>query len=360
MKNIYNFFYVFTICCHLFSCKQKKESLPYAETIVHYLVNTSLRPDSLPKQIWGMPISFLGVDAMENELYFIFPRYGIKRADVLQKICQDTSDVFFAPCANGDCTFGSMQGNVDSIVPFRMPINNLKFDTNLVFRTQLKSILYSIDLKHLHKVQDTNMYYHFPNVMIVTGVFENENKAMNIGSYISKKGDTLLSSLANRLTINCHSLEQKAQALLKFVTNEIEYSYADYWYQSEIVRTAHEVLLTGLADCSGKSTLYASLLEQLDIPYCLLYYPHHMNIGVPGNFSLRNNYYFKIENTVYFEAETTTPNFVIGESRLSNGDALNTILLYQIPRKSKDIINVKTNAPVYTKWLHEIENQSAN
>jgi hypothetical protein len=332
------------------ACKKPKKTIPYAATVLHYLQNRPLRADSFTKQLWQLPIDYLGLDPKEKEVYFLYPRYGYTRAQVLNKLCQDTADVFFPPCDAGMCQFGSMEGNVDSIVPFRMPLSNLKFDPNIILHTKLKKYTYNISLKELEKIQDSTMYYNTPNTMQLSNVLDVDVQCSNIGSYISKKGDTLLTNWAKKITQNCTTNEQKAQALLEFVTNEIDYSYADYWYDMEIVRNAHEVIMTGLADCSGKSTLFASLLEQLGIPYCLLYYYKHMNVGVVGNFTNINNYTIEINKVQYHVAETTIPNFKIGTSQTNDIDFKKELILYQVPNKSNQVINSKTKTPIRLVW----------
>lgn len=45
-------------------------------------------------------------------------------------------------------------------------------------------------------------------------------------------------------------------------------------------------------------------------------------------------------------AETTTPNFKIGESLLSNPEILTKVLLFQSPKTSEHIYDVKSNSVV--------------
>jgi hypothetical protein len=139
--------------------------------------------------------------------------------------------------------------------------------------------------------------------------------------------------------------EEKAQALLRFVTNQITYSYEDLWYETEIAKRAHEVLLSGDGDCSAKTTLYASLLEQCDIPYCLLYYKNHVNVGVQGKFEVTNGYIQVIHNIKYAVAETTVENFIIGKSSIENVSIISKLQFYQQPRLGATIFNAITNEP---------------
>jgi hypothetical protein len=140
--------------------------------------------------------------------------------------------------------------------------------------------------------------------------------------------------------------EEKMQALLHFVTNEIEYSYEDYWYETEITKRAHEVLISGMADCSGKSTLLASLLEAQDLPYTLLYFNRHVNIGVPGSFPDENGLSITIGKKKYYYAETTIPDFQIGKSVVESDGLLNKVYYYQKPQTRKYIYLVSNDQPL--------------
>jgi Transglutaminase-like superfamily len=327
---------------------------PLKETLLYYMVHNAIQPDSLEKQVWHEAIYFNGMDAEAQELYFLCPRFNFDRQKMLQKLCIDTTTITYAPCQSGDCTFGNMQGNVDKIVPFKFDVKNLKYDSNMVFNCKLKTESYSISLKALHYTLDSSLYYHTGNAMMLVHPIDNATHSANIGHFISKKGDTILTHLAERITKNCVTNESKAQALLDFVSTQITYSYEDFWYQNEITKTAHEVLFTGIADCSGKSTLYASLLEQLDVPYCLFYFKNHLNIGVAGKFKNDNKYGFEIYKTYYCMAETTVPNFKIGQSLLQDDARLKELFLYQVPRTSANVKQFSDN--VSLKFFNKEDN----
>jgi Transglutaminase-like superfamily len=349
-------FYILIIIVILLfdACKNKSGvSDPLKETLLYYMVHKSIQPDSMEQQVWHEPIYFNGLDPDEKELYFLCPRYNFNKAKMLQSLCIDTNQIFYAPCDKGDCLFGNMQGNVDSIIPFKFKISNLKFNTNIVFNRKLKTQNYYISLAALCKTLDSNLYYHTGKNMELTKPIGDAKYCANIGHFISKKGDTILTRLAKSITTNCSNSESKMQALLDFVSTEITYSYEDFWYQSEITKTAHEVLFTGIADCSGKSTLYASLLEQLDLPYCLFYFQNHLNIGLQGNFVNNNKYSFKINNREYMMAETTVPKFKIGSSLLQNDEKLKDLFLYQVPQTSPNVKQYSDN--VSLKLFDKVE-----
>lgn len=313
---------------------------PAQETALYYLYNRSLLSDTLARIIWDIPVDFRGYDPEEKQLYFLFKR-NVGRAKVLSAMCLDTGKVEFAPCESGPCEFGGMSGNIDGYYVFRIPEQNLKVDSNRAMNCLLKDYPLQLSLKELSHLRDSSITYNTPPYMDLTNFAGYQVKCGNIGSYISQGGkDAFIKRLAEQLTSNAKTPEEKYTLLLNFVSHKILYSFEDYWYEAEITKRAHEVVFSGEADCSGKSTLYASLLEALHLPYCLLYFEHHMNVGVPGKFPAENGYQIDLEGTRYFMAETTVPGFEIGKSRLSNVEILEHPTFYQIPNKSEAVLEV--------------------
>lgn len=265
----------------LFSCQNKKTNLNSAQkTAFYYLYNKSLITDTFSRVLFKMPIDFRGINVEENQMYFIFKK-ELGKSKTIQKVTIDTSLVEFAPCESGFCNFGGLQGNIDGYYAFKTSPNNLKIDSFLKIKCSLASLNYEVSFKELSNSMDTSISYNTPK-----NIYLGENySAANVGSYISKKDkDPIIKRLATFLTKGLITNDEKAQRLLDFVSSEIMYSYEDYWYQSEITKRAHEVLISGDGDCSSKTILYASLLEQCDINYCLLYFDKHVNVGVQGNF----------------------------------------------------------------------------
>ncbi|MCC5789781.1 MAG: hypothetical protein JJT75_09105 [Opitutales bacterium] len=98
--------------------------------------------------------------------------------------------------------------------------------------------------------------------------------------------------------------------------------------------------------CSGMTTLFASLLEQIGADYYLVYYPGHINIAVAGNFPRSTpELGFSYRNRLYFIAETTVRNFRIGEPRLKDFSMLDYRFL-QKPGDDSAVIDSVTRRPI--------------
>ncbi len=331
-------------CILLFitGCKKESKQTQAQQTAIHYLYLPALISDTFSRVMWHPAIDFRGLDTKENLLYFIAKK-ELAKPDMLKMLTIDSTQIEYAPCESGMCEFGGMKGNIDGYYAFRIPCSNLQVDTTKLFKYKYNSTTLDMSFKDLMKELDDSVYYNTGKTIDLTHYFGREIYASNIGAYVSKKGkDNVIKKLADRITEGLKSNEEKAQSLLQFVTTNISYSYEDLWYETEVAKRAHEVLLSGDGDCSGKTTLYASLLEQCDIPYCLLYYKNHVNVGVQGTYPEENGYTQTVENKKYAVAETTVENFIIGKTKIDKSEIISDLLFYQNPHISPFIFNAKT------------------
>ncbi|MBL7764463.1 MAG: transglutaminase domain-containing protein [Chitinophagaceae bacterium] len=328
---------------------------PAQETAIHYLYQSSLLTDTFSRVLWQVPVDFRGIDIAHDSLYFIF-KITEDRARILNRVALDTTKVEFANCPSGDCQFGGLQGRIDGYAAFRMRTDNLKVDTQQVLHCLLKKDSLSLRFNDFMQEMDTNICYHTPKYLDLSAAMQTKSYSISIGSFISRKGkDRVIRKLVDSLCKGLTTVEDKAQILLDYVTNNIAYSYEDFWYDTEITKRAHEVLYSGEADCSGMSTLLASLYEEAGVPYCLLYFKNHMNIGVAGKFVPVNRYTVDIKGKTWYFAETTTPGFVIGQTRLSNDEIYDAYLFYHIPYESEFVMDGKTHQPLAYVDLEEEE-----
>lgn len=315
-----------------------KEKLDaHQETALYYLLNKSLISDTFSRMLFQAPIDFRAMDPKEDLLYFVFSK-ELNKDKMVQAIARDTSKIEYAPCENGDCYFGGLRGNVDKLVALRIQTNNLRVDTNMYFPLKLNKLKDSLSFQETHDLLDTAIYYGGKKYFDV-----GRNPAANLGALVMKKNEkSPIYKLAQHIKGNTSREEKIIQKVQNFVANEVTYSYADFWYRREIFQRAHEVLISGFGDCSGKTVLMASLLEQLDIPYQILYYQDHVNIGVKGNFSNLNEYNCTIGDDKYYLSECTCVDFQIGTSLLEK-DVLPELRFYQYPKKSGDIFSIQSN-----------------
>lgn len=135
-----------------------------------------------------------------------------------------------------------------------------------------------------------------------------ELNGMLIKTNLAPRGE--LSALAASLVEGCGGNDGcEAQKLFDYVT-AIQYK-TDY-----TSRNAKAVIESGWGDCDDKSNLFASLLNERQIPYLFIYVPRHVFVAVHINDTSVVpfiNASLTVQNKRYFYAETTASGSKIGE-----------------------------------------------
>lgn len=159
-------------------------------------------------------------------------------------------------------------------------------------------------------------------------------KFMNHGALVTKKGEKFLTDFVEQIIHGTSSNEEKIQAISDFVTEQITYDEKDFYFGREFLQRATETLLAKTADCSNKSILMASMLEQIGAEYLMVYSDNHIFIAVPrGNFPASNGYTFSFDDKKWVVVETTVPKFKIGITKLTKENLVKDIKYIQIPNE---------------------------
>jgi len=310
-------------------------------TILSYLG----QPDFAGKEFWqklsNTKTEIEMIDFSEGNIYLSIDTNDYSKK-ILDLICINPKQIEFGKTEQADRYF------------FRLPIDNLKIDLSKKVRYQFGKITYDISIPELYAfISNRSVYGGYLNVL---RSIENNTIAIffNHGAFVAKKGEVSLEKLASRITAGATSKEAKAQKLLDFVTAEIEYDYAEALSSAETLKRPNETLMTKRSDCSGKVILYASLLEQADIDYRLLYIGDssvdHISVAVEGSYPNSNNLEFELGTKKYSVAETTIEEFKIGRSIpatvFGHKIRLSYIKYIQKPGKDSKILDVKTGEPL--------------
>lgn len=282
-------------------------------------------------------------DWVNKDVYFSYPQADAKEfEEFTQKFFINRTKLEPGKESDGKIQLGryTMTLTPESQYFFRTPFDNVKIETNQTVTFSYKTATYDISLGELNNfVNDSAVY----GGRMIAGKSEGKNPVLafaNHGVMVSKPNEPSLNRFTKQLLKDelAGNREEKIQKLLDFVTNEIEYSYSEALSPGETLKRADETLMTRSADCSNKTILMASLLEQIGEDYLLLYAPQHITVAVPqGNFANENKLDFKWDNKDWMIAETTVPNFKIGKTKVNESIVLGTINYVQNP-KQIDII----------------------
>lgn len=335
--------YVFFILCFMLlsSCsllnnnKDQEKPLTYEDYQLH-AANMIAQP-----MFYGDSILYkmTGTDA-DLEMFYIdtkkiyFSCLYTKLDDVLSKLAINTDSVEVELPVQEE-------SDPEARAHFNMYARNFKIDTSKLIEVKYHSAVYRITIPQM-----VGFVTMKSNLRGGAFAITPDNKRMiSHGVVVAVKGEPSLTDLTKQLTAKTNTAEQNAQQLLDFVTSEIEYSDAEATRGGETIKRPDEILFTRNSDCSGKTILYGSLLQQINAKWCILYYDRHVCIGVAGNFKPKNAAKITIDSTDYYIAEITAPGSIIGEYIWSDMK-VEDLEFYQIPENGSAIIDYKTKKPL--------------
>ena len=324
---------------------QDRQQSGLRDVVLSYLSQPKFSNPDFLKQITGTDAEFQMLDLKDEMVYLSIPKSNCSK-DTFKELTLNLDAVEFGKTANGDISgdrirLGDYILRKSGSYFFRFPIDDFRVDESDMININYKSTNYSLTMQELQDFADKKSIYG-GDLKAVTSIDKQGvyHIVINHGAYVAKKGEKSLERLVDSLTGDENLKERKAQKLLDFVTRELKYDYSDVNPDYEIMKRPNEVLMTKGSDCSGKIILYASLLEQTNTDYRLIYMDDHIAVAVEGDYSDRNELDFNLGDKIYSIAETTANGFQIGASMLNMNIA--DIKYIQKPGLESKIYNAKT------------------
>lgn len=227
---------------------------------------------------------------------------------------------------------------------FKTPIDNIKFDPATVLKFPFKLATYTLNMSELTAfLENTSIFGGRMNARMeqmragVPVVFANH------GALVARPEETSLRRFVEELTRDIPAdgegaREARVQRVLDFVSSEIKYDLRETTYNFELLKRPNEVLMSGQSDCSNKTILLGSLLEQLGEDYLFVYTPDHITVAVKqGGFPVSNGLFLAWQDEVWLIAEGTAPGFRIGVDRVREEKRFKQFQHIQRPR-DRDVI----------------------
>ncbi|MEA3449946.1 MAG: transglutaminase-like domain-containing protein [Patescibacteria group bacterium] len=291
-----------------------------ARMVIMYLGQPVFGGENFLHQVTGCKIANVEMVNFDEEvIYFSIPSKDYSRQE-LGKLANSINRVEFGLTKyskelkikkndDGPIILGKYQYLVFNNYFFRIGFDNFRVGREKFVYQFSGGMSYDITLSELDAFgRNVNTYNGKILAMLKSGVV-----MVNHGAWVAKK-EASLTRLVNRITQSHKSSIDKIQALLDFVNNEIQNNLQETLVDYETMKRPNEVLMAGRGDCSGKTTLLASLIEQLGFSYRLVYFDGHITLGVACSESFSNrDAYFEWRGESYLILETTTPYFKIGD-----------------------------------------------
>jgi hypothetical protein len=312
------------------------------DTTVMMLAQPGFTGDGFRQQILGKGRLVKFVWSLKDA-YFVFPESDASEFEAfLNKYFADRTNVDFGKVEDGELKLGGYSLPVSPEVAhfFRSPLNNIRINPKQDLTFQLKDATYNISLGEIHNLANNSEVY---GGRMVARVPERRDGPQfvfaNHGIMVAKPDEPSLKRLTDELLKDVGpTREARIQRLVDFVSNDIEYSFTEAVGTRETLKRANETLMTGNGDCSNKTILLASLLEQIGEEYMLVYCPQHITVAIPqGNFADDNKLDFDWSHKNWLIAETTLPGFQVGKTHVTEANRLTHINYVQDP-KNADVI----------------------
>ena len=288
-------------------------------TMISYLSNPIFTNDDFCEQLTHTKAKLEINQLDERKLYFSIKKEAFEGEKTIKKLCIDSKSVEFSKVKNGNLELGNYRFNDTTALFFRFPDSLLRVPKKIQFQVNYKSFNYTISDKELSNFISNKSIYGGNYYITKNGKKDGNIYGMNHGAMVSIKNEPSLQRFAKQIIRQCKTHEQKIQTLLTFVTNQISYNFDEANSGGETLKRPNEVLMSKSSDCSGKTILFASFLEQINADYRLVYMSGHISVFVKGKFESRNKYLLKADGATFHLAETTCPDFIIGETILNDG-----------------------------------------
>lgn len=312
------------------------------ESMVFLLAQPSFSGDEFREQLLGNG-RIAKYAWKDKQVYFTYPESSEEEfQEFLKKYIFDSAKVDFGKLENERIKLDDYELRISPAASrfFKTSTDNFRLDTKQSLTFPFGDISYSPSLDELRNLSNNSQLYRGRLVTKASGRKDEPQMIFaNHGIMVARPEEPSLKRLAEEILKGAGpSREERIQRLVDFVSSQIEYSFTEAVAPTEKLKRASETLMTRTADCSNKTILLASLLEQIKEEYVLLYCPKHITVAVPqGNFQNANGLDFTWSQKPWMIAETTLPGFQIGMTKVMDANKLTRVNYVQDPKLS-DVI----------------------
>jgi hypothetical protein len=310
------------------------------DTTVMMLAQPTFSGEDFRQQVLGKGRLVKFVRSLKDA-YFIFPADNDNEfQQFVGKYFVDRSKIDYAKNENGEDELGGYKIPAENGIKFfRTSLENIQIDPTQQLSFKLPDATYNVSLNELRNLVNNSELYGGKLIARMPGRRDEPQFVFaNHGIMVAKPGEPSLGRLVDELLKDVpNDRNARIQRLVDFVSKDIEYSFVEA-SSGETLKRASETLMTRSGDCSNKTILLASLLEQIGEEYLLIYVPQHITVIVPqGDFPDDNKLDFTWNQKNWLIAETTLPGFQIGKTKVADSLRLTHINYVQDP-KNADVI----------------------
>ncbi|MEK7832361.1 MAG: hypothetical protein AAB401_14815, partial [Acidobacteriota bacterium] len=230
----------------------------------------------------------------------------------------------------------------------RVSLYNLRLDSDLPLKFPFQHATYAPSLEELHLLMRNETVYGGMLEAIPDSRNYGQEILYNYGALVAKTSEGSMQRLVGDLTKDVgerdqQAREKKIQKLADLVSREIAPKPEEI--PLKVVKRASEVLMTGEAEYPSRAVLLASMMEQLQEDYLLVYSKDFLTVAVKqGQFPAKNESQIKFGGGVWLLIDTLTPGARVGLDEPKK--RLGTVAYVQRPRENSVITNLNTGSPL--------------
>jgi hypothetical protein len=324
---------------------EEARAIETRDTMVLMLSQPTFSGEDFRQQVLGKGRLVKFVTSLKDA-YFIFPADNDEEfQQFVGKYFVDPTKLEYSKLVNGEDELGGYKIPAENGTKFfRTTLENIQFDPNQELSFKLADATYGVSLNELRNLANNSELYG--GRLIARAPSRRDGPQFifaNHGIMVAKPGEPSLKRLVDELLKDVpNDRNSRIQRLVDFVSKDIEYSYVEAT-SGETLKRASETLMTRTGDCSNKTILLASLLEQINEEYLLIYVPGHITVIVPqGDLPDENGLDFTWNQKNWLIAETTLPGFQIGKTKVADSLRLTRVNYVQDPKNSDVIFDANS------------------
>ena len=284
------------------------------DAVLFYVSHMNYSPQNILKFLNGSEAVPVFFHLEQERLYCAIPRNLFRGVEDFDIVTRHPEYIERAERLDDRLVLGTYQLKDVNAVLFSFPIEDLRIETNAILEVEYPSATYRLSLTELVQFHyNRNMYGTFYLNQCRNDPERLRGQALQLPAFVVYPGEPSVASLALQLTGDEFSIEKRTQRFLDFVTREIRPD-ADLVKSCDQIKKVNEVLMTGSCGLQETVILYASLLEQTEIDYLIVYTDGQAAVLVEGDYPLqRGALVMHINGKAYHLADPNQRGFVIGQ-----------------------------------------------
>ena len=229
----------------------------------------------------------------------------------------------------------------------RTHLENMKVDMTKSLEFSYPDATYTISLPELASFLENKVLYGGEDLSAYVIRYLRKPGFFNYGYLVAHPEEPSLTRLVEELLASVpDKREDRIQTLLDFVNRDIALELEKKSRQ-EAPKRPNEILMYGKSDVENKAVLFASLLEQIDEEYIIVYTSHQIAIAVPqGDFEDENQLSFEWDGTVWLPCAASSAGFRIGRDHIPGFFTWDEITQVQHPEQEGILIDPHTGSVI--------------